>query len=128
MEHSIDNKQLSDLGVDLLLKFGSQVTGTARPDSDYDIGVIFLDQAQSQPRRYGQLHTLVQDMFPGKTIDLVELYTTSSALQFQAATTGQPLYESTTSSFANFREHAMQRYFDFQPIIRIHEEALQMNV
>lgn len=117
-------KRLQELGVELLLAFGSKVEGTAREQSDYDIGVVFDKRKQTQPRRYGVLYGIVQDMFPDEKIDLVDLNQAPYPLQFRAAMKGDVLYQEGATSFADFRERAMLSYFDFQPILKIHEDAL----
>ena|SRR3989338_722537 len=119
-------KQLKQLGVDALIQFGSQVDGTARSDSDSDIGVVFSAQAKVQPRRFGHVYALLQQAYPKHRIDLVDLYQAPAALQYRAAQQGKVLYQASPESFANFRERAMTRYYDFLPIIRIHEEALHL--
>lgn len=117
-------KRLQELGVKLLLAFGSRVEGTAREQSDYDIGVVFDRSIPIQPRRYGVLYGIVQDMFPDEKIDLVGLNQAPYPLQFRAAMKGDILYQETPASCADFRERAMLCYFDFQPILKIHEDAL----
>lgn len=126
MDLSQYQKQLETLGVDALVQFGSQVDGTARPDSDVDIGVVFAAQVKLQPRRYGQLYALLQQIYPQQRIDLVDLYQAPPALQYRAAQHGQALYQASTHSFVDFRERAMVTYHDFLPIIHIHEQALQI--
>ncbi len=126
MNFTPQKKQLEQLGVDALIQFGSQVDGTARPESDSDIGVVFLAQANVQPRRYGHVYALLQQEFPKHRIDLIDLYQAPPALQYRAAQQGKVIYQASPQSFANFRERAMTRYYDFLPIIRIHEQALQL--
>ncbi|KKU13165.1 MAG: hypothetical protein UX17_C0025G0002 [Parcubacteria group bacterium GW2011_GWC2_45_7] len=118
--------QLKQLGVELLIRFGSQVEGTARPESDVDVGVLFSKNAPRNPRRYGTLYALLQPLIPSARLDLIDLDEASYALQFRAGAKGELLFEATAMSFADFRERAMLRYFDFQPILKIHEEALRV--
>lgn len=119
-------KQFETLGVDALIQFGSQVDGTARPDSDYDVGVVFAPQVKLLPRRYGEVYAVLQQIDPKHRIDLVDLYQAPPALQYRAAQHGQVMYQASTHSFADFRERAMVAYHDFLPIIHIHEQALQI--
>ena len=126
MDLSQYQKQLETLGVDALVKFGSQVDGTARSESDVDIGVAFTAQAKLQPRRYGQVYALLQQTYPHQRIDLVDLYQAPPALQYRAAEHGKVIYQASIHSFANFRERALSTYHDFLPIIHIHEQALQL--
>ncbi|MBI2416175.1 MAG: nucleotidyltransferase domain-containing protein [Candidatus Kerfeldbacteria bacterium] len=126
MDLNQSRKQLEELGVDSLIKFGSQVNGTARPDSDCDIGVVFSAQTKVQPRRYGQVYAILQQAYPQFRVDLVDLYQAPPALQYHTAQHGEVLYQASTHSFADFRERAMATYHDFLPIIHIQEQALQI--
>ena len=117
--------ELQSLNVDLLVIFGSQIDGTVHPDSDIDIGVVF-SRIDTNQRAYGQLYALLQAAFPNHRLDLVDLPQAPLALQHRATQHGKVIYQSTPSSFANVREQVMSHYYDFLPIIKIHEQALQL--
>ncbi|MEK7122747.1 MAG: nucleotidyltransferase domain-containing protein [Patescibacteria group bacterium] len=121
-----DFETLQMLGVNLLVAFGSRVEGTANDQSDYDVGVVFEKTRVPAPRRYGMLYAFLQEHYPQACIDLVELDQAPYPMQFRAAMKGIALFESSRVSFADFRERATRSYFDFKPILNIHEEALRV--
>lgn len=124
IKNDFDRSELRRLGVELLVAFGSRIEGTAREQSDYDIGVLFDKTMVPAPRRYGRLYALLQEHLSGYRIDLVDLAHAPYPLQFRAAIKGAALYEISNMSFADFRERAMLSYFDFRPVLKIHEDAL----
>ena len=117
---------LKDLGVQLVVMFGSQALGRARPGSDVDIGVLFDYSIVAKPRRYGEVYALLQSAVGDARLDLIVLNDAAYTVQYKAALEGKPLFEATHSSYADFRESAMIHYFDFQPLLRIHSQALGM--
>ena len=62
--------ELRELGVQRIGVFGSTATGTATPDSDIDVLVIFQPGRKSFDN-YMDLKFRLEDLFPGRTIDLV---------------------------------------------------------
>lgn len=103
-------------GVLLALAFGSAVTGHRHPGSDVDVGVLFSDPSvvtREPVAVYDDLRRAFAEVLSGETIDLVYLHEAPLSLQFRAATEGAVLYEAKQAAFADFREYAMKRYFDF---------------
>ncbi len=125
MDIKKEKDSLRQLGVELLVQFGSTVSGHARDGSDIDIGVLF-NYKKKNFRQYGKLYSLLQEHHPSSRIDLVDVTDAPYTMQYRIAQTGLPLYESHASQFANFREQAILFYLDFLPIIKIHEDALRI--
>jgi uncharacterized protein len=121
-------ESLRRLGSELVILFGSHATGDARADSDVDIGIFFDPESPVRPKRYGEAYALLQMVGGNSRLDLVVLNDAAYTLQYRAAMEGQPLFEATRSSFADFRERAMHQYFDFQPLLRIHNQAMGISV
>jgi len=119
---------LRQLGVELVLLFGSYATGNVRAHSDVDIGVLFERTDSAHPRRYGEAYALLQPLVEDARLDLIVLNDAAYTLQYRAAMDGEALFEATVSSFADFRERAMRQYFDFQPLLRIHNQAMGISV
>ena len=66
--------------------FGSQVQGTARPDSDLDLAVLVAGYAE--PLTLWELAGNLADT-AGCPVDLLDLRAASTVLQYQIITTGQ---------------------------------------
>ena len=66
--------------------FGSRITGTAGPDSDLDLAVLVAGYAE--PLALFDLAGDLADV-AGCAVDLLELRTASTVMQYQILTTGQ---------------------------------------
>lgn len=66
--------------------FGSQIQGTAGPDSDLDLAVLVAGYAE--PLELWQLTGDLADM-AGCPVDLLDLRAASTVMQYQIITTGQ---------------------------------------
>lgn len=104
-------KKLADkFHLDLVVLFGSQVTGRVHPESDVDIAVrgtkiLSLSQQLELAR---QLDKVLIDT------DLVDLRRASPLMLASVATTGQVLFERRKNAFAHFRLLAINQYLDFK--------------
>jgi len=56
-------------GIRLVLQFGSSVTGKTHPRSDVDIAIL-LDRPEISFREHADLLDDVQQLFPGREVDL----------------------------------------------------------
>ena len=91
--------------------FGSVARGTARSDSDVDIGVLgggFWDQLGAGAE-LGRLF--------GREPHVVDLGTASDWLRFQVAREGRALFQREPDAWARFQAESAIRYFDVAPII-----------
>ncbi|NTV49365.1 MAG: nucleotidyltransferase domain-containing protein [Geobacteraceae bacterium] len=103
--------QLSDiLGViddlELAILIGSRATGTARPDSDWDIaiqwsrGMDFIQQLAASERLR---MTLAEKLgVPGQSIDLIDLPTARLAMRAVIAEEGLPIIGGDTLAWYRF--------------------------
>ncbi len=83
-------EQLPDLIA--IYAFGSQIKQTARADSDLDLAV--LTARTVQPLQLWQLANLLAEKL-NNDIDLIDLRTASTVMQYQIITTGELLYAKT---------------------------------
>src|SRR5438552_16050138 len=105
-------ERLADLervnsAIELVVLFGSVAKGRARTRSDLDIAVrgdelIDLDA----------LYVVLVPRLGTERLDLVDLRTAGSALAFEVARHGQPLYERAAGAFRSFQVLASGRYCD----------------
>lgn len=117
-----DEKELRPR-VELVIRFGSTVRGTARPDSDVDLGVwaerelSLSDQSElvsELARRYG---------FAEDRIDLVDLRAASPLLLHEVAEGGE-LLQGAPDDFVRFRVRAWKIYQDTARLRRAREKHL----
>lgn len=82
--------QLAIPSLSALYLFGSQALGGAGPESDLDLAIL----ADHPPDAMG-LWTLASDLsdLVGCPVDLLDLRTASTVMQYQIITTGQRLWE-----------------------------------
>lgn len=116
MDKRLNQKLLRELGVRLVILFGSVARGGRRPLSDTDIGVVFSDpglRRRDPVGVYGSLFEEFKKHFP-EPLDIVYLDEAPPNLRYQAARDGQVLYEENFGDFNDYRAAAMLRYFDFQ--------------
>ncbi len=97
--------------VQLVVLFGSVARGTARSDSDVDLGVLgggFWDQLGAGAD-LGHLF--------GREPHVVDLGTASDLLRFQAVREGRALFQREPGNWARFQAESAIRYYDVAPII-----------
>lgn len=124
---AIDKVMLEKHGVSLVLLFGSQVTGLTHPGSDIDIGVVFFDKTdlKNNPVEvYDDLRREFAKKFKTQSIDLVYLEETPLSLQFSAVSDSKILYQSSQTTFADYKERVLNYYFDFKFTENIFNQAL----
>lgn len=104
-------------GLTLVLAFGSQVLGRARPDSDLDIAVLAESGSAVAGSTKIDLLGALARAFPGKEIDLVVLNRADPLLLKQIAAHCRLLYGSRRRA-QEFCLYAVSRYQDFAPQLR----------
>jgi len=101
--------------------FGSQATGQAEAQSDYDVAVLF-DGNVSTDDRYVLTHRLTELL--NTDVDLVDLVRAPIELVYNVIATGQILYEKHRATRVEFEARALGLYFDQLPILRAERKAL----
>lgn len=117
---NVDAGLLRELGVELLVVFGSRARGTASASSDIDVGLLFA------PGRSRDSVEDVRDAFEDRDrLDLVSLDDADPLLLREAAVDGRPLFESGPGVFEEFRVRALKRYWDTAWLRRLEADALR---
>ena len=111
----------SQFPVGLAYLFGSQATGRAEAQSDYDVAVLF-DGNVSTDDRYVLTHQLTELL--DTDVDLVDLARAPIELVYNIIATGQILYEKDRTTRVEFEARALGLYFDQLPILRAERRAL----
>ncbi len=95
----------------LIILFGSQISGNTRPTSDIDVAVL-ADHPLSIKDKEEVSEQIAKDMhISSDLIDLVDLNTASPLLQHSIAQTGR-LLSGTEYDFLRFKVLAWKRYQD----------------
>jgi len=111
----------SQFPVGLAYLFGSQATGRAGAQSDYDVAVLF-DGKVSTDDRYLLAHQLTELLDTG--VDLVDLARAPIELVYNVIATGQILYEKDRTTRMEFEARTLSMYFDQLPVLRAERRAL----
>jgi len=98
-------------GVSLVVLFGSQATGMARPDSDLDLGILVDEYPVEPARELALIRDLVYALRRAD-LDVIILNQANPSLCYQAARDGRPLYEREPGTFDRFRFRAWKRFID----------------
>lgn len=105
--------------------FGSTVKGTARPDSDIDIGILFADNASKEDCfEYRLMIASDLECILNKPVDAVDLRHSSLFLQHQVRKYGKLIFERERSYRLAYEIQSRREYFDFQRILTRRSNAL----
>lgn len=105
----------ADKPVEVVYLFGSQAEGMARPDSDYDFGVLFEEGLGSSKRfdlRLSMMGELGSIVHAGDKIDVVDLNGAYIRFQYEAIKPRVLLYVRNENKKKVFEYRVLQRYFD----------------
>lgn len=118
VEELVKAKFGSDPSVAAVYLFGSLARGTARPDSDVDLGVLYRSKPPStllgQP--FAAQAELAAEL--GRPVDLVVMNTAPPDLSHRVLRDGQLLLELDRSVRIAFEVKARNQYFDLLPILQ----------
>jgi uncharacterized protein len=98
--------------------FGSVASGTQRPDSDVDIGVLVSDKIMRRdPFRYRlKLMADLMSVLGRDDVDLILLNQASPLLAHRVLSKGKLILERSASARVAFQVRAVNRYLDTQPM------------
>lgn len=102
----------------LAVLFGSRALGTARDDSDVDIGFIPADDAMPLHDELAEASRLSRVL--DAEVDFVRLDQDNPLLGYEVAKHGVCLFEARRGEFAAFRATATSIWFDFDEMIAPH--------
>jgi len=121
-------EKLAHLGVAVLYLHGSRARGVARDNSDYDVGVVFVDPQKAYGTEvYLALYEVLSAIFPdaqsGPKLDIALLQRANAKLQLDAITYGIVFFESDSRLRADYEEAVIKRYDDYRFLEREYREA-----
>jgi predicted nucleotidyltransferase len=112
--------------VRLAVLFGSRAAGTARPASDFDIGIWPRDpelSLQAELALASELSGVV-----GAEVDLVRLDRDDPVLGREVACRGVCSFEQAPGGFSAYRARALSTWLDFEETIAPHRERFLKRV
>ena len=101
------------LGLQLLVLYGSRARGTARPDSDWDLGYVARAPFDADAFLADAVAALGSDR-----IDLADLDRASGQLRYRAASEARVVYARTDEAFPSFWLDAVTFWCDAAPVLR----------
>ena len=118
------NKVMKKMNIELVITFGSQVSGKTNLKSDTDIGILRNKNLSLEER--SQLTELLAKEYKlnEDKIDLVEIKNASPLLRFEIAERGKLLWGD-ESMFIRFRVSAWKLYLDTAKLRRAREQFLK---
>lgn len=100
--------------LELLLLFGSQVSGKISKESDFD--VAYLSGQDLGLTDEANLIVEIAPIFKSENIDLVNLKKASPLLLYAITRNCQVLFEKNPLNFASLRAYAFKKYIETKPL------------
>jgi len=107
-------------GLQMVLLFGSLVSGPTHRESDIDLGFLFDGPVDLSDLTNGVINLLHTDK-----VDVIDLRRASPLLSFSAALEGELLYERTPGQFNAFFSLSFRRYVDTKKLRDAQQRAIQ---
>jgi predicted nucleotidyltransferase len=107
-------------GLQIVLLFGSRVSGRVHPGSDIDLGVLF-----DGPVDLVRMTSTVTGLLRSDRVDLVDLRRASPLLAFSAARQRLLLYERSAGLFNQFYSLSFRRYIDTKKLRDAKKRTIQ---
>jgi len=98
-------------GVDLIVLFGSMVSGKTHPRSDVDLGVRLEGGREVTWQALGDLDADLEEVFPGREVDLGLINRADPLFLWQIVQKGQ-LLVGDPRAYADLKMLAYKRYVD----------------
>lgn len=109
--------------LDLLVLFGSRVSGKIHKDSDYDIGYI-SNRSKSLEEKIKMEFEVSEDLRIGK-IDLVDLKKASPLLMKNVANNSILLYQKESTLYARFKIYALKLFVEAKRLFDLREAVIR---
>ena len=106
-------KKARELGVDLILLFGSRADGSNRKDSDFDIAYRSKKPLDPENDLFGP----IMNYLGSDNLHILNLHTIKPLTLYEIMRNCKVLYAENMMDFYNFRAYAFRRFYDeVQPL------------
>lgn len=98
--------------------FGSRSEGTARPDSDYDLAVLY--RPGQEPEGIAEARISLQQQFEelfNRDVDVVFLHLADIEMRYKIITRGTVVYCADEEAGTDFVDMVFRDYLDFKPFL-----------
>lgn len=102
--------------------YGSRARGTARPDSDLDLGVLLQAPQESRLRDAARRVEALVEPLVGIRVEAVILNTASPDLVHRVMRDGVLLLDRDKAVRLSFEVRARNEYFDLEPVRRLYRK------
>jgi uncharacterized protein YutE (UPF0331/DUF86 family)/predicted nucleotidyltransferase len=120
MDVSLFEQWCHKYDIEMVILFGSQAKGLARPDSDIDLGILLAKHPISVEEELQLCMDLVGAVQTGK-VDMVILNHADPFLCYEAACHGIAIYEGNPSTFDHFKVMVFKRFADTEPLRQLND-------
>lgn len=105
---------VKDKPVEVLYLFGSQATDSARPDSDYDFGVLYQEQLDNHQKFEMDLKLMsfLQGVLKKDKIDVVDLDKAYLRFKYEAIKNRKEIFVADRQKRDNFEYGVLREYLD----------------
>jgi len=110
-------------GLELIVQFGSSVTGLMHPGSDVDVAVLYRQLPDSYAE-LGDLQADLQALVPGRKVDLGVL-NHADPLFLKQVMDGARLLHGSPGRFEEMNLYAFKRYQDHRPYLEMERAYVQ---
>jgi predicted nucleotidyltransferase len=110
--------------LELVIAFGSSVTGKTHAQSDLDLAVRLHSRSDLETAEYSELVHALQQIFPGRAIDLTLINHADPLLLHEIAERGALLYGE-MAAFQELRIYAFKRFQDHRRFLKMERRYVE---
>lgn len=110
------DEAMAQLGLGLVVRFGSRASSRARPESDLDLGVLRTNGARLSHLELGALRLALSDRF-GLPADVVDLATADCVLRREVISNGHVLHARTREAWTDLVARTLIDLDDLGPML-----------
>ena len=123
LEEKLIEKIAQKYSLELILLFGSKISGKAHRESDFD--VAYLSNKALDLEEEARLIMELSQVFKSENIDLVNLKKAPPLLMKQIFQNHRVLYCSNFKIYHLYKIYALKRFIEAAPLFRLRDELIE---